>query len=508
MPQKKQPTSLFWMCMFDVSKMIQDASDKIHEESQTPSSTLLGPEATSALIRVIQGYFCDPLPYLLLEMICNRRHHNALMDKPQCAQRLLIFLKIVMHRNLTIFHLPRLNIVPNQLSSIPDSFWCRSFSQMSKLQYLNLSNVCTDELLAAIADNCPQLEDIKIVSKSRNMSAEFNFNALRKAYHVTDNGLLCLSKCKKLKRISIGSARVHNRQITPKCIATLLTELPELREINYPSMNIVLQQLESPLQLKIRQVVDQHCSIDSVQLYIRHFPYLQILHLELSKGGDLSKENQYKQTGPILEVLKTSSLRLNRLVLSSFLVTCDVLLDYLNAKGGYLSELVLDSRSCEVDAKMLILIGKYCPFLIQLIVKDLETGEFNGHIPNGLFSDLQILSFSSKNSWDVSTLLSILFQGGRLSVLSIDVYYNLSNMNTFFREYFSKNQLMSLRKVVFGGSAAIAQLTIEIFYKKCPQLKFFMCSESLVQLKRDSFLEDLRDDITSHNYDFDLFIFD
>jgi len=509
MPQKKQPLSLFWTCIFDVSKMIQDASDKIFNASCTTCSTLFNnDDYTSKLVEEVQHYFCDPLPYLLLEMVCNQRHLSAHVEKPQTTKKLTIFLQIVMHKNLTIFHIPRLNMLPYQLNSIPESFWCQTLSNMNKIKHLNLSNVCTDELLRVISDNCPLLEDIKIVSKSRNMSAEFNFNALRKGYHVTDNGLISLTKCKKLKRINIGVARVHNRQITPKSIATLLRELPDLRAINYPHMDQVLQLVSSSQQFKIQHITDQNCTLQHVQLYIRHFPNLVHLHLELSKGGDLSKENQYQQTTPIMQLLKNSNLKLSGLALSSFWVTTDVLLEFLSVKGANLLELGLDSKSCEVDAQTLQSIGQMCPFLVQLVVKHLETGDFCTHIPSKLFPYLQNLSFATRNSWDVSKLLSILLQGGRLTVFNIDVCYNLSNMNAFFRDFFVNNQLLFLRKVVFGGSALIDQLTVENFYKKCPKLKFLMCSESLVQLKRETFLDDLRTDITTNNYDFDLFIFE
>jgi hypothetical protein len=510
MPQQKQPTSLFWTCAFKVSKMIQDAGDRIYEATTTSEDDILfsNSEVSTQMITEVQHYFCDPLPYLLLEMISNQRHLNAHIEKPHATQKLQIFLRIIMHKNLTIFHIPRLSMLPYQLSSIPDSFWCQTLSGMNKLQYLNLSNICTDELLKVIGDSCPLLEDIKIVSKSRNMSAEFNFNALRKAYHVTDIGLLALTKCKKLKIISLGIARVHNRQITPTCIAKMLKELPDLRFINYPHMNMALQLLDAPQQLKLQHITDQYTSIQNVTLYLQHCPYLQHLHLELSKAGDVSKETQHKQTSLIMHELKTSGLKLKRLVLSSFWVTPEDLIQFLSEKGFYLSELVLDSKSCEVDARILIEIGRLCPFLTHLVIKHLETGDFSGHIPSGLFLHLQNLSFVSKDSWNVSQLLSIFFQGGRLAVVNIDIYYNLSDMNNFFKDYFCKNQLPFLRKVVFGGNAVITQSTIESFYKRCPQLKFFMCRESLVQFKRASFLDDLRDDIANNNYDLDMYIYE
>ncbi|CAB3383237.1 Hypothetical predicted protein [Cloeon dipterum] len=512
MPKHKQPLSLMWTSMVEVTRLIQGACDNIYNSHMSSNDhNLLSPlEASSEAIEEVRRYFIDPLPYLLREMICNRRHleFNCENYVNKAPQKLLIFLRVVMHKDLTIFHIPVLKLLPSHLGALPDSFWCQQLSTMNKLQSLNLANVCTDELLRVISESCPLLEDIKVVSKSRNMSAEFNFNALRKAYHVTDSGLLYLRRCKRLKRISIGVARMQNRQITPKGILTLMLDLPDLQGLNYPYMDAVLQNLIAngiETTFKIEQIVDKSCTLSHAQMLAAQFQNLKRLHLDLSQ--DMAKEKQLLESTAILKLLADSSLKLNSLRLGKICVSKQTLLEFLSVKGAFLSELILYDNACEIDAKTLILIGTMCPYLVQMCLQNLETGDFCGQVPPGLFPHLKDLSIISRNSWDLSILLSILIKGEELVTLNIDVHYRLCNINNFFTNFFKYAKLPKLRKIIFGGSAIINQSTLENLYNNCPNLETIMCEESLVQLTKQSFLDDLRDEINSKNYDFCLYIF-
>ncbi|XP_059482544.1 uncharacterized protein LOC132200822 [Neocloeon triangulifer] len=516
MPQHKQPSSLYWLCVPDVCRMIREACDKIYETSGIQRAGELdlfdNRIDTTNAIQQVQQHFINPLPYGLRETICNKRHHKDYTDdyNNKSVFKLLLFLTTVMHKDLTRFEIHSLSLSSSQLSSIKESFWQAQLRDMSKLRLLHLSNVLTDGILKVIGESCPLLEEIWVISKSRNLSAEFNFNALKMGYHVTDAGLMHLTNCQKLKRIWIGAGRMQSKQITPRGIIKLMQSIPNLKSMNYPYMESVLQTLSADgctKKYKIVALKIDRCNLSHVQFVVEHFPNLVQLHMDLGLAKDLPTESHHKETEAILKAIASSSLKLSHLSLGNFQTTPETLLSFLSVKGYHLTELVLGETVCELDARALISIGKACPYLRHLAAKNVETGQSCDRIPSGIYSHLKHLTLVSKNSYDVSTILSILLHGENLDVMKIDVFHSLSNINIFFLNFFKDNQLPKLRRIIFAGSTLISQATVENFYNNCPNLTGIMCEEGVIQLTKPSFLTDLKEEILSKNYNFELLMF-
>jgi len=213
--------------------------------------------------------------------------------------------------------------------------------QMKNLQCLCLCFDCTDNILAAVSENCPQLQSLDVMS-SRS---------------VTDRSVPALRMCTKLRQLEL-----YLTLITVEGYAQLLMDLPALEDLGRcPEFGNILNRVrrlgsQGPFNLKTFQSRD--VTTAHLQLLVEMCPnisHVSIFHEE--HVSDLSVLAQIEN----LSVLKLQS--------------CDFFSDnlkgLLDMKGTCITWLHLENVE-EIDMDALVYVSQLCPMLKKLVLLECE----------------------------------------------------------------------------------------------------------------------------------------
>nr|CAD7587060.1 unnamed protein product [Timema genevievae] len=277
MPPRKEPWSLYKTSIRYVLNMIGEACFTMEKRYGNYDH-----DKCRERIVIFQEYLAYNLPSTILDELWDMRRF---VTETNLKNDHRILTAVSMHRNMLKF------IVNHESYKFKvcgdNSFWMTQLSRLNNLVVLDLYLACTDEILKVVGKCCPKLEQIDIVSKMEadHTYADGNnlFNALKIKFFVSDNGLLHLSNCKKLKVIYMNKmirSQSAGRVVSKSGIRQLIKALPNIEFVSYNDMGLVIaQEMDDVGTLSLRRIIDQHPDISHIFAAARLCPKLDNLSL-------------------------------------------------------------------------------------------------------------------------------------------------------------------------------------------------------------------------------------
>nr|CAD7454710.1 unnamed protein product [Timema tahoe] len=277
MPPRKEPWSLYKTSIRYVLNMIGEACFTMEKRYGNYDH-----DKCREQIVIFQEYLAYNLPSTILDELWDVRRF---VTETNLKNDHRILTAVSMHRNMLKF------IVNHESYKFKvcgdNSFWMTQLSRLNNLVVLDLYLACTDEILKVVGKCCPKLEQIDIVSKMEadHTYADGNnlFNALKIKFFVSDNGLLHLSNCKKLKVIYMNKmirSQSAGRVVSKSGIRQLIKALPNIEFVSYNDMGLVIaQEMDDVGTLSLRRIIDQHPDISHIFAAARLCPKLDNLSL-------------------------------------------------------------------------------------------------------------------------------------------------------------------------------------------------------------------------------------
>ncbi|KAK9499684.1 hypothetical protein O3M35_002691 [Rhynocoris fuscipes] len=245
---------------------------------------------------------------------------------------------------------------------LKDDFYEVRLSELKRLVVLNLSLVCTDDILEVVGNNCRLLQVIHIVSKIGSVAhrTRRQLNALKLKFFVSDKGLEHLHKCKFLKTIVMNKVTRSNcggGKITQDGIRKLLHVLPNVQFISYNDMGLVLEKgIDTNQRFNLLHLHDGHLDPLHIDLFFKHCPKLRGLCLMLPPSDS---HTSIPET--CLLKLAESKLTLSSLALGLFPVD-RAFYKFLTVKGNHITNLSI-FHYFTITAHTIFLIGQNCPYI-------------------------------------------------------------------------------------------------------------------------------------------------
>jgi hypothetical protein len=499
MPAHKLPLKLYDLVCARVADLIDIACNNICHA--------FGPVIeieTLQAISHLQNFLTTYIPVSVLDDLFNRKKSGIFLNACCISHGdIRILLALIMYEQMRVFKISNLDIPYILTSKIEESFWIGCLNRMTNLVLLDLSLVCTDEILKVVGNCCPLLEQVNVTSKMSRTSQGGNFNALRKVYHVSDQGLSYLTKCQNLKHVTLNASnRSGLGNITEKGISILISSLPQLKSINYEYMGSVLQHIPSTNPpLCLQQLKDLRTNPASIQMYNKLCPSLLLLHIALPTN--LCSRERGIQSEALEENLAISTLKLKILHQSFIWLTNNLFEKLLALKGENLICIVFGLGCNNFDLNSLILIGQYCPNLVEMAINSMGPNDtVISTFPKNksAYKRLKNLHLSGISRWDINQALTLCLQGSQV----VDLY--VCGAHTHLDDVFTKllllNYFIELKHMFLHHHCYISKDTLWQILKGCPQISRIFC------LFQHSFTPD---DIASfqiyihkNNYDVDL----
>nr|CAD7402349.1 unnamed protein product [Timema poppensis] len=364
MPPRKEPWSLYKTSIRYVLNLIGEACSTLEKRYGNYDQ-----DKCREQIVIFQEYLAYNLPSTILDELWDTRRF---VTETNLKNDHRILTAVSMHRNMLKF------IVNHESYKFKvcgdNSFWMTQLSRLNNLVVLDLYLACTDEILEVVGKCCPQLEQIDIVSKMEadHTYADGNnlFNALKIKFFVSDNGLLHLSKCKKLKVIYMNKmirSQSAGRVVSKSGIRQLIKALPNIEFVSYNDMGLVIaQEMDDVRTLSLRRIIDQHPDISHIFAAARLCPKLDNLSLCFP-----TFENAVGSHVMILNALAESTINSTTLELIMFPIG-DSFFSLLSVKGHLLYCLRLHCDN--ISAKLVCVIGQCCLGLKQLHLRETTVG--------------------------------------------------------------------------------------------------------------------------------------
>ncbi|XP_045453971.1 uncharacterized protein LOC123663325 [Melitaea cinxia] len=410
MSPRKQPISLFKLCIKSSISLINDSCYRI--EKSYPEI-----ECTDCKDRVcvLKGFLMATLPARLFDILCLERGCCPYRGDPR------VQLNVLIHPKMSIFR--KCNID----NGISQHYWISTIPWFTRLIVLDLKFICTDEILEVIATHCFLLEELNIVSRVDVCKSPINASVLIR--NVSDVGLCCISVLKHLRILSMDPPRNEKssrigRCVTQAGIIMLLSELPYLEELNIESCDIGSTIIGADINigpLSLRKINCHFASANGIRKLIKICPHLKELSVTHLSAND--KES-------ILEEITASDLRLAKLNMSFFSYT-QSLQRLLEVQGKYLTHFSLWEIDQSLNFDSITTIGSCCPNLTCLCLMTQSNNLFIPRFmtrPKKIFSELRSLTLGNEN-------------------------FNLEEILLFFLDYAEKLQKLVLKyqtKLVFG----------------------------------------------------------
>lgn len=460
MARCKDVNSLFHLSLIQVCNLILCSSKFICKRH--------GPCENSKLKKqlcFVQRYILNHIHPHFLDEIINNLHKLSPFQWLLNDWVKSYIVAVCMHPRMKSFK-PRFQLPVN------DELYMFHLRSMNHLRSLNLSMVCSDEILEIVGKSCPLLEYIDITSKVESATnSAIRFNALKLRFFVSDKGLEYLYQCKCLQTILMNSIIRSNcggRKISNVGIKNLLLNLKLLKFINYQDMGLVLEEISSDERklglLNLAHLHDNHVTPDHIDLFSFLCPGLQSLSLcipQTNQNQDLSRL--------CLDRLSANCITLSGIDLWYFIFNSS-LINFLAIKGKYLSTLSL--KDCkDTEIKALYDICTYCPNLKILRVNQLNQGDNDGSIPKEChFINLEELHLAGSN-WDPGIIFNMcLIKSLGLKVLSLSNKGFPFKLDREIKYLMLKNPLMDLIDISLLDGCKISFPLLKEFLVYCTSL--------------------------------------
>lgn len=496
MPQLKVPTTLYNMALSKTRGCILRFGKYINLSLGNYEN-----EECKRVVLQINQYLIHNVPAAIIEELYNSE--ELMVDTedqnnestPLVAFDPRVVLAMYINPNLTF-------LMTHKFAK--DNFWTSTLPCMERLTKLDLSKVCTDEILELVGKHCRNLEFVNIKAKSSYTRAKDRHNALKLQLCVSDVGLEYLSNCKRLKEIQmtcIIRRGCGGRQITNEGIKKLVLSLPMLRRINYSDTGMLLDLLpDDSEKLSLISVIDFHPIAARIPKLEMLCPNLSELHLTYAFSIDDFRND-------VILALANSKVRILNLSLTNFPFDENVK-KYLELKGADLK--VFSFVYCSVNSAndMFELIGQSCPDLeclqVHFLVLEASTtgnrNSFDSYIGESkMFTKLKCLHLKGL-FWESNYLLPLLLRNAEhIQKLILTKSQSFGLLDDALHLIQKTNLLQHLETVQFLKGVNVSYNYLKCFILSCPTLKS-VTIESVCDTYLDC-VNRLRKEFISKNYD-------
>lgn len=502
MPLRKQPKSLVDLAIGESAQVIFKLCVQIESKWGDYNEPM-----AKAQIQYLQNHLLETIPLALFNKLHERRSQS--LEYELRDHRIL--LGVFLHKNLR--SLSTLSVSLRALIA-SDDFWLEVLPTLKNIVELNLKLTCTDEILHVVGENCPKLESINCISKmstvNRNFPSNLNFNALKVELFVSDEGLKSLTKCKKLKKVTM------NRKINSQCagkkptidgIRNLVKTLPELEYLTFDDLGSVISTgMEDCGPLSLLQLSDTHPTSDHIKEMARLCPNLKELLLirpiNMDNGNfENAGLNDSVYGSDVLTILSNTNLRLELLGLEHFSFDLN-LVNYLTVKGHHLTSLKLFGHYEQITSEEILIIGEACPNLVGLHLLGLSPERKKFYPlkkPKYIFKNLSCINLGG-GDWDPFTILPMcIIHAQNLVRMTLSNRGCEMVLDDLFTELMTIHKFQKLKVLNLYQGCVISFKTFQSFVFHCPSLSFaeVTASHNLTVAQVHSFVRDL----IINNYD-------
>lgn len=512
MPPIKQPKRLKDLSLDVVSRTVQESCVRI----ETVWGDYDEPK-TREKVQKLRDFLSENVYASLVEQLYEHLNVTSEQgerdDRPPAMRDVRIFFSLFFNERMKNITTRHVYLTKNPRRSIPravnDEFWLKNLPKLGNVTMLDLSFVCTDELLEVVCDNCLKLEEIDITSKMRfvNDGSEFGWseNHPKVFTHVSDQGLLFLSKCKKLKKIKMLerlNKKFMGKTMTLYGIRNLVKSLPHLESLTFDDMGSVLGSGMEDFEgrLSLTQITCRSPSLSELKEIVRLCPKLMGIVIVNDRG-----EGQ-ASSAEIFSFLSNSDLQLKKLALENF-PWDESLRSYLTSRGNHLSNFGLFGNCGRMTSKDITIIGELCPNLLQLNLfglwrENIDPFEPKRKKPNELFKKLRHV-FLGGQEWNPKAVFSACIANAEnLTQIGLqngqnDNYFDLVSsvcLDQAFPDLKISNKLEKLEKLMLYGRLQISDEVFRSFVEHCPVL-------SAVEVSVKNFRREFVEEWKSKNYD-------
>lgn len=370
---------------------------------------------------------------------------------------------------------------------------------LTRLVELNLQQICTDDMLKVVGQNCTLLQKINAISRVDLLKSSFNASVLIR--NVSDAGLQHLIDLKHLRILIIDPPRNERlsvqktKYISQAGIRNIVNHLQSLEELRIESCDIGSTLVAAEFTchpLGLKKINRHFARTESVRKLVKLCPNL--IDLNLTHLGESDSDE-------ILQLLIRSEMSLNRLVLSFFPFTSSMR-ELLTIKGCNLTDFTLWEVGNALSLNDILTIGKCCPNLIAL---RLITRSVNLVVPHNykrkeiLFKDLKSLYLGSGNFNLEDVLLFFMSYAKCLSNLIVKYHAKLS-FDATLTKLLQSGFMHHLVFLSLDCTLSVSQVVIKKVIDSCYLLRRFTVSYNDQDMCLQKYIKDNNFDITLDSY--------
>lgn len=360
-------------------------------------------------------------------------------------------------------------------SSENDRLLITSISHMRNLKFLCLCFDCTDTIIQAVSENCPNIQSLDVTSSKS----------------VTDRSIQSLSACQQLTELLILQT-----SISIQGLAEIITNLPQLQNIgkcdDFSKLLTYFRETGFVAQLPLKKVHTKDMCNANMHTLVNTFPNLESFSLFLND----------EEIVDLRILIALNNLRELKILSGAFYA--HFLGDTLEARGSILEILYLEQME-EMDINVVIIISRCCPNLKQLVVYNCDFRDSN---TNALqYKKFKIPPFVSleKLTWIVDGGLNILefllMNAFNLKSLYLGSSTGINHASVV--NIWHTNPFRHLEELKILYSNDMNMRTVQLILASCPNLKSLSVLEGWQGIQTAE-LQDFRNHITSVNLDLDL----
>jgi len=489
MAPRVEPRSLQQLSLTAVSLAVDSACTDIFLEHGC-----YGNEDCTAEIARLQKMLVSSLPTIVFEQLVEARNsHKGVCSQLLWSKDPRIKLAVFLHPSISRFNV---DAKGNELlrhsaghqsndhdGGLDELFWCAQISRLSNLVALNLNLITTDEILRVIGDSCPLLEVVNVNSR---ITQEHRFlPGITLKFYVSDAGLRCLIKCRRLRRITMNKNIQHtnaNNGISLAGVRALVAGLPLLEYISFGSIGRVLDTsgIEDSAPLKLTYFSEQDPSHVDVPRLSRLCPNISEVSLSvpysINEAGEVS--TNVRHCDSILDAFAASEFSLRIVELQHFPFN-DSFRNFLRSKGGGIQELLFRGDG-PLTSSHVGFIGEYCPSLQRLHLKEVcseEARSFSAHefIKKKYFQKLLHLHLSGR-LWSPPLIVPmILYAAADIQQISLfrETKETQETMDAVMLRVLHHNKLKRLRSISLYDGCFISMNVVRQLTYCCPELTAF-----------------------------------
>jgi len=485
-----EPKSLQKLSITAVSLAVDSACTDIFLEHGC-----YGNEECTIEIARLQERLISALPSTVFEQLVEERNsHNGVCSQLLWSKDPRIKLAVFLHPSISRFNVDAkgnellrhsaCHQSGDQDGGLDEFFWCAQIRRLSNLVALNLNLITTDEILRVIGESCPQLEVVNVNSR---ITQEHRFTpGITLKFYVSDAGLRCLIKCRRLRRITMNKNIQHtnaNDGISLDGVRALVNGLPRLEYISFGSIGRVLDcftAVEDSAPLKLTYFSEQDPAYVDVPRLSRLCPDISAISLSvpysINDAGEVS--TNVRHCDSILDALAASELSLRVVELQHFPFD-DSFRSFLRSKGGGIQELLFRGDG-PLNSTHVAFIGEHCPTLQRLHLKEVcaeEERSFSAYesLKRKYFQKLLHLHLSGR-LWSPTVIVPMVLSGAadvRQISLFRETKETQETMDAVMLRLLHHNKLKQVRSINLYDGCFISMPVVRQLTFCCPALTAF-----------------------------------